>query len=116
MNRYPPFKLGDYMDNFSYQFSNDLKFYFSNPQQLIYFKQKVDSKNVIYNLKYRYKKLYGLNITDEMAYLLLYSKIVTDFKIECCGVILCRKDVENIINFQMKSINKLKDIMKKSNE
>lgn len=104
------------MDNFSYQFSNDLKFYFSNPQQLIYFKQKVDSKNVIYNLKYRYKKLYGLNITEEMAYLLLYSKIANDFKIECCGVILCRKDVENIINFQMKSINKLKDIMKKSNE
>lgn len=47
-----------------------------------------------------------------MAYLLLYSKIVNDFKIECCGVILCRKDAENIINFQMKSINKLKDIMK----
>ena len=53
------------MSNFSYQFSNDLKFYFSNPQQLIYFKQKVDNKKVIYNLKYRYKKLYGYCKSDE---------------------------------------------------
>ena len=104
------------MNNFSYQFSNDLKFFFSTPEQLIYFKQKIDNKKVIYNLKYRYKKVYGLNITDEMAYLLLYSKIVDNFKIECCGVILCREEAEKIISFQMKSVDKLKDIMQKSKE
>ena len=104
------------MENFSYTFSNDLKFYFRNAKELIYFKQKADNKNVIYNLKYRYKKQYGLSINDEMAYLLLYSKISSKFKIISCGVELCQKDVENLIEFQLQSINKLKDITQKLSE
>jgi hypothetical protein len=103
--------------NFSYKYNDDLTFYFSSPQDVIYFQSKISNENVISNLKKGYENQYGLRITTEMCVLLIYARMSKKFfNVDCCGVILWRQDVERMLALQPKLINKLKDTTQKSKE
>lgn len=105
------------MEKFSYKYNNDLTFYFKSPQELIYFQKKVTNIRTIENLKRVYNNMYGLAITDEMAYLLMYARLSKNyFSVNCYGVDLWRDDVEKMLAFQPKLIDKLKDITQKPKE
>lgn len=105
------------MEKFSYKYNKDLTFYFKTPQELIYFQNKVTNTKAMDNLKRVYNNMYGLGITDEMAYLLMYARLSKNyFSVNCCGVNLWREDVEKMLEFQPRLISKLKDITQKPKE